>query len=155
MTRRPDTLAANPFLKSSGSRRRGRRQKFDVSHPECDTTPPVLDSLTLSPTTVQNEVASIILVTAGASDEGSGVSSMYGDALGPIASNGQPPRIRFVCARNANDPNGPWTAKIQVPQHAAKGTWKVGFLQVEDKAKNTRNYGPNDPVLAGGIFEVQ
>ena len=131
------------------------RATFDVSHPECDTTPPVLDSLTLSPTTVQNEVASIILVTAVASDEGSGVSSMYGDALGPIASNGQPPRIRFVCARNANDPNGPWTAQIQVPQHAARGTWKVGFLQVQDKANNTRNYGPNDPVLAGSIFQVQ
>jgi hypothetical protein len=42
-----------------------------------------------------------------------------------------------------------------VPQYAARGTWKIGRIRLEDKARNIRDYFPSDPILASATFEVQ
>jgi hypothetical protein len=42
-----------------------------------------------------------------------------------------------------------------VPLHAAKGTWKVGVIRLEDKAHNSREYTPADRVVADRVFQVQ
>ena len=122
---------------------------------DCDSTAPTLESFSLSPTVVSNEAASEIVITAQIHDEGTGTVSVIGWAAGPVASNGQPPQISFSLGRRPSDPPDIWTGKIVAPQYAARGTWRIGRVRVQDKALNNRDYGPDDPVLAGAGFEVQ
>ena len=80
---------------------------------------------------------------------------MTGWFEGPAAAGGQVPKNYFSCSANSGDPDAPWTGRIQVPQLAARGTWKVGSIRIEDKAKNSRTYTATDPVVAGRVFQVQ
>ena len=59
------------------------------------------------------------------------------------------------CSPDPSDPEAPWTCKILVPRLAAKGTWKVGVIRLEDKARNFREYTAADPVVSGRVFDVQ
>ena len=122
---------------------------------DCDSTPPTLDAFSLNPTVVSNEAASDIIITAQVHDDGTGTVSVIGWASGPPAANGQPPQISFSLTHRPTDPPDIWLGKITVPQYAAKGTWRIGRVRVQDKALNNRDYGPDDPVLAGAIFQVQ
>jgi hypothetical protein len=128
---------------------------FNVSSDNCDSTPPTIDSLTLSPNVVSNENPSEILVTATVHDEGSGAISMYGWATGPASTNGQVPRVFFSCVRDPSSTEGIWTGKISMPKYAASGTWTLSDVRVQDKALNTRYYNPQDPVIAQNTFRVQ
>ena len=132
------------------------RAGFQVSfRAECDSTPPTLDALDLSPTIVSSETATELLVTATVYDEGSGAVTMTGWFEGPVSEGGQVPKNYFRCSPDPRDPAAPWTGKILVPQFAPKGTWKVGVIRLEDKARNFRVYTPADPVVSGRVFEVQ
>jgi hypothetical protein len=132
------------------------RAGFQVSSgSNCDFTPPTLDAFDLSPTIVSNGAATDILVTAKVDDEGSGAASMTGWFEGPTPAGGQPPKNYFNCLPDPGNPDAPWTGRIHVPQLAARGTWKVGTIRLEDKAKNFRIYTSADPVVAGRVFQVQ
>jgi hypothetical protein len=120
----------------------------------CDAEPPVVDALFFSPATVSNANAAEITVIVRAHDEGSGVASLSGWIDGPVATNGQAPRIYFECMPDPRDKDGPMTARITVPQFAAKGLWKVTLAQVADKARNTRAYNRDDPALKDATFTV-
>jgi hypothetical protein len=122
---------------------------------DCDSSPPTLDAFALSPTVVSNEAAAEILVTASVNDVGSGAISMTGWFEGPVATSGQAPRNYFSCTPDKRDPQAPWTGRVVVPQFAAKGTWRVGVISLQDKARNFRQYTSADPVVAGVVFEVQ
>jgi hypothetical protein len=126
-----------------------------ASRADCDSTAPTLDAFDLSPTVVSSETATEILVTATVYDAGSGATQMTGWFLGPVEAGGQPPKISFQCSPTPNDPQGPWTGRVLVPLHAAKGTWKVGVIRLEDKAHNSREYTPADRVVADRVFQVQ
>jgi hypothetical protein len=129
---------------------------FQVSsRADCDSTPPTLDSFDVSPTVVSSETATEVLVSAAVYDAGSGPAQMTGWFLGPVDGGGQPPKISFQCAATANDSRVPWTCRVVVPQRAARGTWKVGVIRLEDKAHNSREYTPADPVVSDRGFEVQ
>ena len=121
---------------------------------DCDSTPPTLEVFDLSPRTVSNETGAEILVTATVRDDGSGASSVFGWTA-PASTNGQDSKIYFSCTQNPNDREAPWTGKILVPRYAVKGTWKVGLVHLEDKARNARDYRPDDPVIAGATFVVE
>jgi len=132
------------------------RAGFQVAfRADCDSTPPTLDAFDLSPTIVPGGAAAEIVVTATVSDEGSGVVAMTGWFDGPVSTGGQVPKNYFRCAPNPGDPTAPWTGKVVVPQLAAKGTWKVGVIRLEDKARNSREYTAVEPVVSGRVFEVQ
>ena len=120
----------------------------------CDAEPPVVDGMYFSPMSVSNAAAAEITVTVTAHDDGSGVASLSGWIDGPVAASGQAPRIYFECAPDPKDKDAPMTARIIVPQFAAKGTWRVTLAQVADKARNTRAYNRDDPVLRDAIFTV-
>ena len=96
-----------------------------------------------------------IVVTIMAHDDGSGVASLFGWIDGPVAANGRSPRITFESRPDPNDPEGPMTARITVPQFAAQGVWRVTLAQVVDKARNTRAYNRNDPALRDASFTVE
>lgn len=121
----------------------------------CDSDPPVVDTLYFSPTVVSNAAPADIILTVAAHDDASGVGSLSGRVEGPVSANGQAPRIFFACAPDPNDPEAPMTAKISVPQFAAKGVWTVALVQVTDKARNSRTYNRNDPVVEQAGFTVE
>ena len=132
------------------------RASFRVApRADCDDTPPTLDAFDLSPTNVSGETATQVLVTATVYDAGSGATTMSGWFEGPVASGGQAPKNYFRCSPDPKDPAAPWTGTVQVPQFAAKGTWKVGVIRLEDKARNFREYSAADPVVSGRVFEVR
>jgi hypothetical protein len=122
---------------------------------ECDSSPPTLDAFTLSQTIVPGDVASEILITAAVHDVGSGAVSMTGWFEGPVSEGGQVPMNHFNCTPDPEHPEAPWTGTVVVPQFAARGTWKVRVVRLEDKARNVREYTPADPVLSRGVFEVR
>jgi hypothetical protein len=132
------------------------RPGFQVSsRADCDSTPPTLDAFELSPTIVTSATATEILVTATVYDAGSGAATMTGWFLGPVSDGGQPPKNSFKCLPSSTDPALPWTCRVLVPQFAPKGTWRVGAIRLEDKARNFREYTPADPVVSARVFEVQ
>ncbi len=132
------------------------RASFQVSSgADCDSSPPTFEAFDLSPKVVSNETAAEILVTATVHDDGTGTAAMSGWFEGPVSSGGQIPKNFFYCSPAPKDPEAPWTCKVQVPQLAAWGTWKVGVIRLQDKALNSREYTAADPVVSGRVFEVQ
>ena len=129
---------------------------FQVVGNNCDDTAPILDAISMAPTAVSNESASEIIVTASVSDSGSGATSMTGWATGPPATNGVTPKILFACIPSTpSEPGSTWTGKIIVPQYAAKGTWRITRVRLQDRAQNIRDYTQADTIIANAIFVVQ
>lgn len=127
--------------------------RLDIASDACDSTPPALQSIALDTPVVSNAQQSTINVTVTLTDDACGVLSVSGQATGPQSpSGGAPPRLYFSFTPSA-DP-ATWTAKLVVPRLAAKGTWRVSFLQVLDRGQNLKTYTPNDPVLSGITFVV-
>jgi len=122
---------------------------------QCDSDPPFLDGLFFSPTVVSNADAATLVLSVTAHDDASGVASVSGWIDGPVATNGQAPRIYFSCTPDPKDPQAPMTARVTVAQYAAKGVWRVSVAQVADKARNTRSYNVSDPVLRDASFNVE
>jgi hypothetical protein len=121
----------------------------------CDADPPVIDGLYVAPGVVSNAAASEVSLTFTVHDEGSGVDSLSGRIEGPVSANGLVPKIYFASKADAKNPDAPLIAKFSVPQHAASGVWRVAFVQVMDKAHNTRNYNIGDPALVNASFIVE
>jgi hypothetical protein len=129
---------------------------FQVVGSNCDDTAPVLDAFSMAPTTVSNESASEIIVTASVSDSGSGATSMTGWATGPPATNGVTPKVLFACVPSTpSEPGSAWSGKIIVPQYAAKGTWRITRVRLQDRAQNMRDYTQADPIIANASFAVE
>lgn len=132
------------------------RVGFQVSfRADCDWAPPTLEAFDLTPTIVSNEAATEILVTATVYDGGSGLVAVTGWFEGPVSMGGQVPKNYFRRQPDPRAPQAPWTCKVQVPRLAARGIWKVGMIRLQDKALNSREYTPADPVISGRVFEVQ
>ena len=122
---------------------------------DCDSEPPMIDTILVSPAIVSNAAASEITLTFTIHDDASGVASLSGRFEGPVATDGQVPKIFFAGETNPAHPEAPITTKISVPQHAASGIWQVVLLQVMDKARNTRTYNKGDPALVNARFIVE
>lgn len=122
---------------------------------ECDSDPPVIDNMYFTPSIVSNASAADVVVTVAARDDRSGVGSLSGWIDGPVAANGQAPRIYFECIPDPRDPEAPMTAHVTVPRFAAQGVWKVTLAQLADKARNTRVYNRDDPALRDAYFTVE
>jgi hypothetical protein len=121
----------------------------------CDSDPPVIDALYVSPAIVSNASASQVSLTFTIHDDRSGVGSLSGWVEGPVSASGQVPKIFFAREADSKDPGAPMTARISVPQYAAKGIWRVSLVLVMDKARNTRTYNIGDPALVNASFMVE
>ena len=126
--------------------------RVDVSSDLCDNAPPALESLNLSENVVSNAAEKTIGVTARLSDDACGVLSVSGQATGP-QTGGVPPRLYFSFTGTA-DPSA-WAGRLVVPRLAAKGLWRISFVQVLDRGQNLKTYTQSDPLLAGATFVVQ
>lgn len=120
---------------------------------DCDSTPPAVTMVTITPSAVDNSRANTLTAQAFVTDDASGVRGLSGRVSGPIVANGQPPSINFGFQPGPN-PSSPWTATFVVPQYSAKGHWTFQSLIAIDKANNRRVYTPSDPVLASTGFDV-
>ncbi len=146
--------ANNAIVLAGGGQELGQVIFYVAGGGGCDSDPPVLDGLILSPNEVPNNVASTINVTISAHDDGSGIAQLTGRVEGPPSTSGQVPRIFFSATPDPKNPDAPLLAKINVPIHAGAGIWRVTVIELTDKARNTKTYGTGDPVLANAFFTV-
>ena len=77
------------------------------------------------------------------------MSGVSGQFSGPGAGSGG-----FFPLQQAGDPNT-FTGRIQLDAHAARGTWRINSIQLNDKGHNLRVYYATDPLLAGATFQVR
>lgn len=121
----------------------------------CDSDPPVLDGVIVTPATVSNASDSEVTLAIAAHDQGSGLATLEGRVEGPIPPGGQAPRIFFSAHADPQNPDAPIVVKIVVPRLAAHGLWHVAVLNLTDKARNARTYSGADPALANAYFNVE
>src|SRR5438105_1203863 len=129
--------------------------KLNIMSDACDSHPPVVQNVILDNTRVS--APTVINVTVQATDDASGVASVSGHFVytGPMPKGSQPPRLYFSCRPAGEAPAITWAGPLPVPDKAAKGIWRIGALQVLDKANNLKLYSQNDPVVANVTFTVQ
>ena len=126
--------------------------RVDITSELCDATPPSVETVALDTRMVSNVEQSAIGVIVTLGDDACGVLSVSGQASGPPPAEGAPPRLYFSFTP-AGDPHT-WNGKLVVQKLAAKGMWRVSFLQVLDRGQNLKTYTQNDPLLAGATFVV-
>jgi hypothetical protein len=115
-----------------------------------DTTPPMLQSLTVSPATVN--AGDTVTITARVTDAESGVVSIF---LSYRLPNGQSAPVGpnfFLVSGSPQD--GIWRASMQVPPAAAPGNWTVSFSEVRDQAGNYASLQSPIQPLPNGSFTV-
>jgi hypothetical protein len=123
----------------------------DIAGDLCDSSPPVIASLTLDPVLVTNAQASIITVSAVVVDDLCGTASLSGQAIPPGGIGGQRRYISFQ-----PQPDGrSFVGKLEIPQFAAKGQWHISWIQTLDKGHNLKAYPATDPALAKATFVVE
>ena len=125
--------------------------RLSITGDKCDSTVPTIQAITLDRGVVSNVEESVITITASASDDLCGIMSMSGQVTGPQTQGGAP---RLYFSFTPADPQT-WTGRITVPKLAAKGLWRVSWLQVLDQAHNLRTYSQGEGALASAVFNVQ
>jgi hypothetical protein len=127
-----------------------RAAKINISGDACDNTAPLLQSLTLDNRDVDvSRGATTVVVTVTASDDSCGVSGVSGQYVGPGPGSGG-----FFPLQQSGDANT-FTGRILLDAHAARGTWRINSIQLNDKGHNLRVYNASDPLLAGAVFHVR
>lgn len=123
--------------------------KLSILADTCDSTPPVLHSVTVEPKVTTNQ-GGVVYVTASVNDDIAGVASVMIQATGPGQGSGQWTPLN-------PDPNNPgvFSGPFKVPDRAGKGHWKIVFVQVSDRGNNTRLYSASDPAVIGATFDVR
>jgi hypothetical protein len=125
--------------------------RVNILSDQCDSTPPVVQSVVFDTTVVSNVADSKVGITIIASDNFCGVESVSGY----VVPDGGPAQTREPFnLRPTADPNT-WRGEVTIRRLAAKGIWKINWLQVVDKGKNLRGLSANEPALAGAVFRVQ
>jgi hypothetical protein len=130
--------------------------RLNITSDMCDNKQPVVQSVRLDTNVVG--IPGTINVTIIASDEGSGISSISGqfNYIDKVSPGTQPPRFFFSCRPSGDPSQNMWTGPIAITdKNQARGTYRLGSLQVIDKANNVKLYSPNDPVIANISFRVQ
>lgn len=123
--------------------------KINISGDACDNTPPVLQGLRLDTNQVDTARGpAVVNVTVLATDDNCGISGVSGQYVGPGPGSGG-----FFPFQSSD--GSTWTGRIQLDPHAARGLWRINSIQLNDKGHNLRVYYANDPLLAGGVFQVR
>ena len=123
--------------------------KLTILADSCDSTPPVLQSLSVDPRVVSNQGGTVML-TATVTDDLSGVYGVMAQCVGPGQGSGA-----WFPLNSTGAGTNVWSGAFNVPKSAGKGQWRVSFVQVIDKANNLKLYTQNDPALANATFNVQ
>jgi hypothetical protein len=130
--------------------------KVNISSDRCDSQPPVIQSVALDNPTIPAPGSTTISIVA--TDDSSGVASISGHFVytGKIAAGNQPPRIYFSCRPSGDANMNLWQGPVAVGEpKQAKGLYKIGSIQVLDKANNLKLYQGNDPVVANVTLQIR
>jgi hypothetical protein len=130
--------------------------KVNITSDQCDSKPPVVQSISLDAAAIS--APGVVNVTAVVTDDSSGVSSVSGHFVytGTVAPGTQPPRLYFSCRPSGDASTNMWSGPVAVTEpKMPKGVWRMGSLQVIDKANNIKLYVQNDPVIANVSFRIQ
>ena len=125
--------------------------RVNISGDRCDSTPPFLQAIVLDRASVSNVEDSVVTVMATGSDDACGIMSMSGQVTGP-SIGGSAPRLYFSFTPADGQS---WTGRISVPRLAAKGLWRITWIQLLDQGHNLKTYSQGDPPLATVAFNVQ
>jgi hypothetical protein len=127
-----------------------RAMKINIGGGGCDSTAPILQSLTLNNTDIViGNSGAVVTITIAVTDDGCGVSGVSGQYVGPSPGTGG-----FFPMQQTGDSSS-WTGHIMLDPRAARGTWRINSIQVSDRGHNLRVYYANDPLLANGVFHVR
>ncbi|HJT15885.1 MAG TPA: hypothetical protein VJ853_00780 [Thermoanaerobaculia bacterium] len=122
--------------------------KINIAGAACDNTPPVLQSVTLDTNQVTlGDRAAIVTVTIVATDDNCGVAGASGQFIGPSPGSGG-----FFPLMQSGDV---WTGRITLDPRAARGTWRINTIQINDAGHNLKVYGASDPLLQNAVFQVR
>jgi hypothetical protein len=143
---------ANNLATFRGDNELVSRVALDIGGEGCDNAPPVITSLTLTPTVISNAQATVIEVRATVVDEGGcGAESLSGQATPPGGIGGQRRYISFKPSPDGTN----FVGTLEIPQFAAKGQWSIAWIQALDKGHNLRAYSSSEPVVARATFRVE
>jgi len=108
-----------------------------------DVTPPVLETFTFTPTTVDTRSGpQVVTFTFEVSDDLAGASGMLLHLVGP--DNVGPDNVGLGNQWRQTSPTrtsgtafrGTYTATVSFPQWSASGVWRVDTLYIQDQANN-------------------
>lgn len=123
---------------------------LNIGGDSCDSTPPVLQGLTLSRSEVlMGRDEPVVEVVAQVSDDGCGVGGVSGQIVGPGSSSSG--TFFSLQQRDGNT----YAGTIRLHANSARGVWRLQSLTVGDKGQNLRTYYANDPLLARAFFVVK
>ena len=114
-----------------------------------DVTPPVFQSLSVSPSSVTP--GNSVTVTAHITDDISGVASA---SIAYQLANGSNVAFPYFTRVAGTAQDGTWQATVSVPQAAASGVWFVNQLDATDAAGNAGYVSAPAPPTAQGNFTV-
>jgi len=111
-----------------------------------DAEPPRVLSIWFDPGEAQP--GTNVVVSVQASDDLSGVQSVFGKAKSPTGTA----LLAFECQKSDN--NEIFVGVIEIPDRAETGTWSIANLQARDKVQNLRTYAENDSILQNAYFQI-
>jgi hypothetical protein len=129
---------------------------FGVSSAQAleETKPPHLDSLSISPTTVNvTKLFGLLKVTAHVLDRGPGVTAVTVTLFAPEERQG----VAATMPLSTGTPtNGIYKGEIRIPEHAYPGAWKV-HLRIFDAQGNVAEPTPAELEAKGfpGTINVE
>jgi hypothetical protein len=123
----------------------GYPSTFTVTSGAADTTPPVLQSLSVSPTSVDvSASAQTVTVTLRVTDDSSGAQLPSVDA--DSTSTSQHSGFGQTMLVSGTPQDGVYQSTITLAKNAAPGQWQVVLFPLRDNAGNSQ---PNFPDLSG------
>ena len=130
--------------------------KLNIQSDRCDSQPPIIQTVSLDNSVITAPGSATITIVA--TDDISGVASISGHFVytGKVAPGNQPPRIYFSCRPSGDPSTNVWQGPVATSvQTQAKGLYKIGSIQVLDKANNLKLYQGNDPVVANVVLQIR
>ncbi|MCR6112621.1 G5 domain-containing protein [Bacillus sp. A301a_S52] len=109
---------------------------FIINNSNGDSTPPVLESVEISPKEVN--VGDTIKIKAKISDDFSGVRFAH------VAFKSPSEERNHSIHLNENEETGYWEGSYVVQDFDESGEWKLQYIYVIDNAGNRKNYPPNE-----------
>jgi hypothetical protein len=137
--------------------KRGRaRTSFTVTSPAGDTTPPTLESFSISPPTVDTSAGpATIAFTARITDDLSGVlrSGTISQVRFASPSGQSVTAVFYESTQVSGTPmDGTYEHAVTIPQFSEPGTWTLTGFYLADQVGNTRSLTPAE--VAGLGFPI-
>jgi len=132
--------AGHPLIGSAG---------VHLSGDQCDGSPPRLHGLSVDQTDVADDgTGGDILFVLNVADDYCGLAVISGHAESPLGE-----KVPFT-ATPSGDENS-WAARQIITRATTRGKWKVGTVQLRDRAGNVATYSATDPQLKNAVFEIR